>query len=59
MFVSSLLFTSDHLGTHPACEGEGEQDEGRGQQGQHRPEHLPHTAAPPLSIYRQQRQQGG
>lgn len=56
---SSLLFQSDHLSTHPACEGEGEEDEGRGQEGQHRPEDLQHTAAPPSSICRQQRQQGG
>lgn len=57
---SAACVAADHLSTHPAGEGEGEEDEGGRQQGQHRPEDLQHTAAaPPPSTCRQQRQRAG
>lgn len=54
-FIWSFCVSSAHI---QAVRGEVE-DEDSGQEGQHGPEHLQHTAASPSSICRPQRQQDG
>lgn len=55
----SVCLMTGHLGTDPHREWEGEEDEGRGQQRQHRSDNLHHAAAARLSACRGQSTEAG